>query len=84
MLQKVIGEQRYVFEAVPQGRYLNLNSIDPVEQVLSEAVFFYHVVQRHIGGANQADIDHGIFVVSHATDFAVLQYGKQFRLQGHG
>ena len=53
----MIDQQRNVFLSIPQGRQLNFNRIDAIQQILPEFIFGDHLVDGHVGGAYQADID---------------------------
>src|SRR5687768_18387989 len=68
MFEEVICEQRYVFEPVAERWHLDLDGIDPVEKVLAESVLLHHIIQRHIGGTYETDVDRGVLVRSYAAD----------------
>src|SRR5882724_4469707 len=80
----MIGQQGDILQSLVQGGNFNLDGIDTVKQVLPEPVLFYHIVQGHIGGTDQPDIDLRFLVCTNAAYSSILKYSQQFGLQGHG
>ena len=58
----MISQEWDVLEAFAQRRDFNLDGINAIQEVLPETVLLYHFIERHIGGANKADVDWRIFV----------------------
>ena len=59
-VQKIIGQQQDIISPFAEWRDMQLDRIDPVQQILPESSFLYHRMDVHIRGRDQPDIDrHG-------------------------
>ena len=56
-LQKIVCQKKDILASVTQGRYMNLNGIDTIKQILTEVSLFHHPVNVYIGGTNQTNIN---------------------------
>src|SRR5690606_34743587 len=83
VLQEKVSQQRDVFKAITQWRDFNFDGVDTVQQVLTETGFLYHLIQRHVRGADQSNVDGYILACTDAAYLSVLQDSQQFRLQWH-
>src|SRR5690606_1619936 len=77
VFEEVVGQQRDIFKSLAKRRDLDFYCIYPVQQVLPEPVFFYHLIQWHVGGADQAEVYLHFLVRTHPTYPAVLDYRQQ-------
>ena len=74
--------QRYdIFLPLPERRQIDMNSVDPVVQILPEPSLTDQLLQIHICGADQTDIDGLRLIAAHPDDAPALNSTKQFRLQ---
>ena len=79
---QVAGQQRDVRPPLPQGRQVDLEGVEPEEQVFAERVGGDHVAQVAVGGADDPDIDAERVVLAHAADLAAFQETQQLDLHG--
>ena len=52
----MVHQQRNIFRPVFQRGHMDLDCIDPVEQILTEFILSDHLMNRHVGGTDKADI----------------------------
>ena len=79
--QKHFGERQDIFFSFAQRRDLDMNRIDPVQQVFAELLLRHHFRQVSIRRADQADVGRDRQVASDPDDAATLDGRQQFRLQ---
>ena len=80
----MLTQQQNVLCSFAQGRQMDFDGIDAVQQILPETPVFNHFVQGHIGCRNHPHIDGACLIGTHPGDYAVLQRRKQFSLQSGG
>src|SRR3990172_1529381 len=61
---------------------MDLDSVNPVEEVLSEALVCNQFTQGLVGRTNEADINGPRFVRTEPCYLTVLEHGQQFGLKG--
>ena len=66
-------EQGNVIAPLPQGRRLDRDDVDPVEEVLAELSFPHQEVERPVGGRDHPEVDVDWFAAPEALDPARLE-----------
>ena len=79
--EKPGDEQGNVLEAVAQRREVDFNRVDAIQEVLAKIATGDHVVDGHVGGANQARVDGDGPVVAQSGHGAVFERGEQLGLE---
>ena len=80
-LQKAFRDGDDIFFPLTEGRQLNQEHAETVVQVFPELLFFHHLLQIHVGGADDAHIHRDVFHPAHPADFVVFQGSQQLGLQ---
>ena len=82
-----LGEMLRQFEdigrAFAQGRYLQVDDIEPEQQVLAERAFAHGIAEVAVRGGDDADIDRHRPGAADAIDHALLDGAQKLRLQPH-
>ena len=81
LLQKMIHEQRHIFQTLAQRWNFDRNNRQPIIKIFAESAVLHFPLERFVRRADDADIHRDALVVAHAAHFALLQHAKQFRLQ---
>ncbi len=83
--QEMRRQQRNIFAAFAQRRQMNLNGVEPEQQILAKAPALHFLIQVGVGRRDHAHIHALGFGRSHALHFAYLQHAQHFGLeiQGH-
>src|SRR5437762_2368753 len=74
-------EFRDVLAPLAQGRQVAGAHVEPVVQVLAEAPGPHFLLQRLVGGGDDADVGVQLLGAADAAEVAVLQDAQQLRLQ---
>lgn len=74
-------QQQNILAALAQGRQIDVNGIDTVEQVFAERASGRHPEQIAVGRRDEPAVDLHGQIAAHADDRAALQRRQQFRLQ---
>ncbi len=74
------GQGDDVFLAFPQGREAQVNNIEAVKEVATEAAFFHRSRQVGVGGGDDPHIHLDGLGAANPDDLAVLQHPQQGRL----
>jgi hypothetical protein len=82
VFQRPFGQAGYVAGALAQGRQVQAQHGQAVEQVGAEAAFADALFQVAVGGADDAHVDGDGPRAAHAHHFALFQHAQQPRLQG--
>ena len=80
--EEVFHQQGDVLAAFAEGRQVQVDEIDAEEQVLAEGVFFHHLAQVNIRGADDADIGAACVAVAQHLVSLVLQHTQELHLAG--
>ena len=76
----MLGEFSNILRAFPQGRDIELNDIQTIEQVLSKLLLLHHRQEVLISGSDQPDIRFKITRSSDALKLSFLKHSEQFHL----
>ncbi len=82
LLQEEIAQGGDVAVPLGQRRHVDVDDIQPVEQILAELSLADHLVQIAIGGGNQADVDGNRLGAPHALELPLLDHAEQLHLDG--
>ena len=77
----MVGELEDVLAPLAQGRQLDLDRVEPEQQVLAEAALVGELVGRAIGRGDHPDVDRHRLVGADRHDLALLERGQQFGLE---
>ena len=77
---KMACQQRNILPPFAQGRQMNSDQVDAVEQVFAESMFTDHLRKICIGGTYDADIHFSRTAVPQHFEGLVLQNAQQFYL----
>ncbi|MCY1405619.1 hypothetical protein D9M71_208640 [compost metagenome] len=80
LAQEIAHQQRDVFTALAQGRQVDGEDVQPVQQVLAEAPCFHLAAQVHIGGGDDPHIHRDRRGAAHPLDLALLQHPQDLAL----
>ena len=83
-IEKVHCQQRNVFAPVAKRRQMNLDRVEPEEQVLAEVAGLGLLVQLGVGGGENAHIDAPGLRGSHALQLAGFKNAQELGLLAHG
>ena len=81
LLQKMIHEQRHIFQTFTQRWNLDRNNRQPIVKIFAKSPVFQLRQQGLVRRAHHADIYRRALVVADATDFSLLQNAQKFCLQ---
>src|SRR5690606_8062258 len=81
VVQEMLTQQRDVLHPFAERRYMNLYSVDTVQEVLAERSVTHHVVQGHIRSAYEPYINRSRLVRSHPGHLPRLQRTQQLALE---
>ncbi len=82
--QHVVRENQNVATARAERRELDVNDVDPVEQILAEPLLGDLVFQVAVRRRHDARVERDLFVSSHGAKRALLQGAKQLGLHSQG
>src|ERR1700722_18754886 len=80
-LQKPVNEHGRVGAALAQGRHMHGNYVEAKIKIFAEGAGFIRGFEIAIGGGDDADIDFYPLIGADGTDFFLLQYAQELRLQ---
>ena len=76
----MLGERLDIVGPVAQRRHIEVNDVEPVEQVAAEAASVRLLREAAVGGGDYAEVQVPRPVLSQFPDFALLQRAQQLRL----
>ncbi len=80
--QEVLGQRQDVLGPVAQRRQVDVDDVQPVEQVLPEPPFLQPFFQMSVGGGDQANVHPFRLGGPQRADLPFLQHAQQLGLQG--
>ena len=80
-LQKHLRQRQDVLGALAQRRHLQLQHVEPEQQILPERARGHHVLQRAVGGADDAQVRLQLALAADAPEAAVVEEAQQLGLQ---
>ena len=84
LLDEILGQEADVLGSLAEGRKLDANDVEPVEEIFSETAFGDFLFEVLVGGGDDADVGADDLVASDARELAVLQDAEDFRLELDG
>ena len=82
-MRKCSGEGGNVFAAAAQGRQLDGDDVEAVEEVFAEAAFADGLAQIDVGGGDDADVDLDFLDAAEVHEAAILEDAQDFGLGIH-
>src|SRR5713101_8103738 len=80
-LQKVVDQQRYVLAPLPEVRQLNLDDIETVKEILSEAILRHESGQILVSTRNHPKVQGNLFLPSQREKLAIHQNSEKLGLE---
>ena len=80
-INKSLAEQIHIAHPLPERGNVNLQDIQAVIEVITEAPLANRLLKVAIGSGNHTDIDLPIQIASHALENSLLEDPEQFGLQ---
>src|SRR5882672_2630282 len=75
-----VGQYRYVFNALPEGRHPQFDDVDPIEEVLAKFAFGHQVRELSMGRRQDAHIDRGLARLADGAHGFLLDEAQQLHL----
>jgi hypothetical protein len=82
-LEEVCCEERDIFAAGAEGRQLQADDVEAVEEVFAEAALADGVLQVDVGGGDDADVDLDLLHAAEMHEAAVLEDAQNLGLHVH-
>ena len=82
-LHEVLREQQDVAAARTQRRQLDVDHVQPVEQILAKQVLVHRGLEIAVGGGDDARVERHLGFAAHRTHPPLLQCAQQLGLQRH-
>ena len=80
-LEELPAQGQNILAALTQGRQVDVDGVDAVEEVFAEAPLGHHAEQVAVRRRDQPDVDLARRVAAHADDLPALDGRQQLRLQ---
>src|SRR5439155_46992 len=78
---EIVDERGDLVAAFAQGRDLEPDHVEPIEQILAKTSFLHSMFEVGVGGGDDADVDRERSRFAKRTDLARLQEAQQLRLE---
>jgi len=77
-------DQRYVFQATPQRRQIDVKYVQAIIQIFTQLAFFDSLPRNAVGSGNQTDIGQQLSLSAEAPESEILQNTKKLGLHCNG
>ena len=81
LTKETVGERHDVCLSLSEGWQFKVDSVDAIEQILSEVAIVHHLLQIAVGGTYQAYVNRYLSRTAHSHDASALQGCEEFCLK---